>query len=191
MRSSGRCRSVEYTSADRYKGQFLLTFVLLAIAVVLVISIMWPQSRGAPWLPTPMLMVDKMLKMARVGPGDVVYDLGCGDGRFIIAAALRYGARAVGIEIDPLRYAWCRALTTVLGLRRRIRVIHGDFFAQDLSEADVVICYLLQGTNTKLQGKFQAELRPGTRVVSNYFKFPKLRLTGQDDEDQLYVYDVD
>lgn len=168
-----------------------MTFVLLIIAVALIISIIWPQSRGAPWLPTPMLMVHKMLKMAEVRPGDVVYDLGCGDGRFIIAAARRYGARAVGIEIDPLRYAWCQMLVTLLGLRRRVRVIRGDFFAQDLSEADVVICYLLQRTNTKLQGKFQAELRPGTRVVSNYFKFPKLRLTGQDDEDQLYSYVVD
>jgi len=76
-----------------------------------------------PWVPSPMSMVRGMLTLAEVGPGDVVYDLGCGDGRMIVSAAQRYGARAVGIEIDPLRYLWCQMLITVLGLRGRVRVL--------------------------------------------------------------------
>ena len=135
-------------------------------------------------------MVHKMLKMAKVGPGDVVYDLGCGDGRMVIAAARKYGARAVGIEIDPLRYAWCRMLVAVLGLRDRVRIVFGDFYKQSLQDADVVTCYLLQSTNNKLQAKFKQELRPDARVVTNYFTFPRMRLIARDDEDQLYLYQL-
>jgi predicted RNA methylase len=125
--------------------------------------------------------------MAQVGPGDLVYDLGCGDGRMIVTAARRYGARAMGIEIDPPRYLWCQMLITVLGLRDRVRIIYGDFFNQDLSDADVVTRYLLQDTNDKLEGKFKQELHPGTRVVSNTFFFPGLRQVRQDDEAGPYL----
>jgi SAM-dependent methyltransferase len=132
--------------------------------------------------------VHKMLKMAQVGPDDVVYDLGCGDGRMIVTAARHYGARAVGIEIDPFRYLWCQLLIAILGLRDRVRVMYGDFFAKDLSGADVVTCYLLQSTNEKLQGKLKRELPPSARVVSSDFSFPGLPLLGWDREARVYVY---
>jgi len=147
---------------------------LLIVLIILVISIIWTNSRGAPWVPTPMSMVHEMLSMAEVGPGDLVYDLGCGDGRIIIAAARHYSARAVGIELDPLRFLWCQILITVLGLRDHVRIIFGDFYKQDLSDASVVTCYLLRATNKKLERKFKDELSPETRVVSNYFTFPSL-----------------
>jgi predicted RNA methylase len=134
--------------------------------------------------------VHEMLRMAQVGPCDLVYDLGCGDGRMIITAARRYGARAVGIEIDPLRYLWCQMLITVLGLRDRIRVVYGDFFRQDLRAADVVTCFLLPDTNQKLEGKFKQELDPSTRVVSNTFIFPGLHPLRRDDKAKLYLYDL-
>ena len=165
-------------------------FLLLIPALVFVISVSWTNFRGAPWVPTSMNMVHKMLTMAEVGPGDLVYDLGCGDGRMIVTAARRYGSRAVGIEIDPLRYLWCQMLITVLRLRDRVRIVYGDFFKQDLSDADVVTCYLLQDTNDRLEGKFKQELRPGTRVVSNTFFFPGLRQARQDDEARLYLCNV-
>jgi SAM-dependent methyltransferase len=160
------------------------------LAILGVISVMWTDRRGAPWVPTKLGKARRMLEMAEVGPGDVVYDLGCGDGRLIILAARRYGARAVGIEIDPLRYAWCQALITVLGLRGRVRVIYGDLFSKDLGEADVVTCYLLQETNRKLQEKFVRELRPGTRIVSNAFTFPQLHLLRHDEQAHLYLYNL-
>ena len=137
-----------------------------------------------------MNVVHKMLKMADVGPEDTVYDLGCGDGRTIVTAARHYGARAVGIEIDPLRYLWCQGLISVLGLRDRVQIIFGDFSTQVLGDADVVTCYLLRGTNKKLQGKLKGELRPSTRIVSYYFTFPKLHLVHQDEEDKLYLYNM-
>lgn len=160
-------------------------------AVVLLVSVLWPRFRGAPWLPMPMRAVHKMLAMAEVGPGDVVYDLGCGDGRLIVAAARCYGARAVGIEIHPLRYLWCKALIAVLGLRGSVRVILRDLFDQDLSDANVVTCYLLQRTNNKLEGKLREELAPGACVVSKRFTFPGLHLVRWDERDKLYLYDLE
>ena len=162
----------------------------LIFLIILVVSILWTNSRGAPWVPTPISMVHKMLQMAEVRPDDLVYDLGCGDGRIIVTAARRYGAKAVGIELDPLRYLWCQLLITVLGLRDQVQVVFGNFFKQDLSAADVVTCYLLRDTNKKLQGKFENELNPETRVVSNYFTFPELQLASEDKEEKLYLYSL-
>lgn len=163
-----------------------LLFVILLLT--LVASISWTILPGAPFVPTQMHTVHKMLQMAKVGPNDKVYDLGCGDGRMVITAARHYGAQAVGIEIDPLRFIWCKLLVTGLGLQDRIRIVYGNFFTQNLSEADVVTCYLLQSTNNKLEGKLKNELRPGTRVVSNTFTFYGLKMVGQDGESRLYIY---
>lgn len=160
---------------------------LVVLLVVVLISISWPNLVGAPWVPTSMRVVHKMLKLADVGPGDIVYDLGCGDGRVIVTAARRYGARAVGIEIDPLRYLWCQALVSVLGLRDRVRVEYGNLFSQDLSEATVVTCYLLQVTNKKLEAKLLDELMYGTRVVSNTFSFLHLHPVQRDGDARLYT----
>jgi SAM-dependent methyltransferase len=157
------------------------------LILVFVISITWTRMRGAPWLPTPMKTVRAMLSIADVGPDDVVYDLGCGDGRTIFTAAREYGARAVGIEIDPLRFLWCQMLVRLLGLRGRVHIIYGDIFAQDLSSADVVTCYLLQDTNNRLAAKLKRELHPGTRVVSNTFTFPGLVQVRADGGVRLYL----
>ena len=164
----------------------IFTYVLFLI-LVLVITFVWTSLVGAPWVPTSMKLVHKMLVLAEVGPDDLVYDLGCGDGRMIVAAARHYGARAVGIEIDPLRYLWCQVLISVLGLRDRVRVVYGNFFTQDLGDADVVTCFLLQATNLRLERKLKRELRPGTRVLSNRFAFPSLYKVRQDGEAMLYL----
>ena len=138
-------------------------------------------------MPSSMQMVNLMMEMAEVGPEDVVYDLGCGDGRMLIAAARRFHARAVGIEIDPLRYIWCQFLITILGQRKRIRIVFGNLFNQDISEADVVMCYLMPDALQKLEKKFKQELRSGTRVVSNRFAFPTLDKVREDGDATLYL----
>jgi predicted RNA methylase len=129
-----------------------------------------------------------MLTLAEVGPGDLVYDLGCGDGRTVVTAARRYGAQAVGIEIDPLRYLWCQMLITVSGQRDRVQIVHRDFFNQDLRNADVLTCYLLRDTNKRLEGKLKRGSNPGTRVVSNTFTVPGLHRVRRDGEARLYLY---
>jgi predicted RNA methylase len=138
-----------------------------------------------------MQVVNRMMEMAEVVPEDVVYDLGCGDGRIVLAAARRYHARAVGIEIDPLRYIWCQFLVTILGQRKRVRIIFGNFFNKDLSEADVVMCYLMPDALTKLEKKFKQEMRSGTRVVSNRFAFPTLDKVREDGDARLYLVHPD
>jgi predicted RNA methylase len=128
--------------------------------------------------------------MAEVGPEDMVYDLGCGDGRMIIAAARRTGARAVGSELDLLCFLLCQVRITVLGLRRRVRIVYGDLFEQDLSQDGVVAYYLLRRTNVKLERKLARELHPTTRIVSNSFTFPGLQLLRRDSQAEVYVYSI-
>ena len=168
----------------------LLTIGYISI-IILLISISWTHILGAPWLPTSLRIVNKMLLLANVGPDDLVYDLGCGDGRIIVTAAWRYDARAVGIEIDPIRYLWCQILILILGLRDRVTIVYGDFFKQDLSKADVLTCYLLQSTNNKLQNKLMHELKPGARVVSNSFAFPEMKLLEMDNSDLIFLYSIE
>ena len=155
--------------------------------ILIVVSLYWTRIVGGPWVPTSMKIVNRMMEMAEVSPEDVVYDLGCGDGRMLLAAAMRYHARAVGIEIDPLRYIWCQFLITILGQRKRTRIIFGNFFKKDLSEADVVMCYLMPDALAKLETKFKQELRPGSRVVSNIFAFPTFDKVQEDGNVRLYL----
>ena len=168
-----------------------LLLILLLLLIVLVLSLLWTTNLGAPWVPTSMNMVHRMLRLAGVGPNDVVYDLGCGDGRILITAARHYGARAVGIEIDPLRYLWCQFLITVLGLRCRVKLIYGNFFNKDLSDATLITCYLLQETNDELMKKFKKELKPGTKVVSHTFSFYNLKMVNWDDKARFYQIPFD
>jgi predicted RNA methylase len=168
----------------------LVYFLVWAVVLIIFVSVFWTQFRGALWVPTPQSTVRKMLKMADVGPGDVVYDLGSGDGRVIITAARQFGARAVGIEVDPLRYLWTQLAITVFRLRGQVKVVWGDFFNQDLSRADVVTVYLQQETNLRLMNKLMHELRPGTRVVSHTFTFPGWQIISRDEKAQLYVYKI-
>jgi len=170
-----------------YYGAILLFII---ITCVILLSIQWPGLTGAPWWPTPRKKVLRMLEIANVGEEDVVYDLGCGDGRALIAAARRFKARAVGIEIEPLRFAFVQVLITILGLRKRVSVKLGNFFDQDLSEATVIFTYLLQDTNNKLFEKLGKELRPGTRVVSHNYSYPGWKLINDDKPLGLYLYEV-
>ena len=160
-------------------------------AALLKISILWPYKYSVPWVPAPIPIVHQMLQLAKVGPEDRVYDLGCGDGRIIITAVREYGARAVGIELDLFRYLWCQILITVLRLRSRASIVYGNFFEQDLHDANVITCYLQQSTNEALQSKFKQELQPGTRLVSHNFVFPKLNLIDEDIEARIYLYKLE
>lgn len=121
------------------------------------------------FVPTPNDVVAKMLEMAQVTASDTVYDLGCGDGRIVISAAQKYGARGVGVDIDPHRIAEARESAQRAGVAERVRFVLGDLFETDVSPATVVTLYLLTELNIKLRPKLLAELKPGTRVVSHAF----------------------
>jgi ubiquinone/menaquinone biosynthesis C-methylase UbiE len=121
------------------------------------------------YVPTPNDTVDLMLKMAGVTKSDTVYDLGCGDGRIVITAAQKYGARGVGIDIDPERVAEATDNVRKAGVADRVKIVRGDLFEADVSGATVVTLYLLTDLNLKLRPKLLKELKPGTRVVSHAF----------------------
>ena len=122
------------------------------------------------YVPTPPEVVAEMLRVADVKKGDVVYDLGCGDGRIVITAAQKYGVRGVGIDIDPQRIAEANENARKAGVTDRVRFINGDLFEADISEATVVTLYLLDSLNEKLRPKLLRELKPGTRIVSHSFR---------------------
>ena len=113
-----------------------------------------------------------MLELAAVGPADVVYDLGCGDGRIVIEAARRYGARGVCVEIDPQLIAEGRANAAAAGVAERVRFLQQDLFETDLSGASVVTLFLSQRVNLRLRPKLESELAPGARVVSHWHRMP-------------------
>lgn len=162
--------------------------IIVSVFFVLIISVSWANYKGSPWVPTSFNMVHKMLDLADVQPEDLVYDLGCGDGRIAVTAARKYQAEAVGIEQNPLLWLWCQIVITVLGLRSRVKIILGNFYNHDLSDADVVACYLLPETNKELERKLLRELRPGTRVISNTFLFYQVRQSNRDGKALLYIF---
>ena len=120
------------------------------------------------FVPTPPQVIEAMLDVAKVSPQDVVYDLGCGDGQIVVAAAKR-GARAIGIDIDPQRIKEANERAKNEKVTDKVRFIENDLFEADIREATVVTLYLLSGLNLKLKPKLLKELRPGTRVVSHAF----------------------
>jgi SAM-dependent methyltransferase len=131
-----------------------------------------PAQRRTPdviFVPTPNEVVDKMLELAKVTAKDIVYDLGCGDGRIVITAAQKYGVRAVGIDIDPQRIKEAMANAKAAKVTDKVKFIEGDLFEADIGEATVVTLYLLTRLNEKLKPKLLKDLKPGTRVVSHAF----------------------
>jgi SAM-dependent methyltransferase len=119
--------------------------------------------------PTRQTIVDGMLRLARVTAADVVYDLGSGDGRVVVVAAQKYGARGVGIELDPNLVALSRELAVASQVGDRVAFVEGDMFTADISPATVVTLYLSESLNLDLEPKLRKELRKGTRIVSHQF----------------------
>jgi trans-aconitate methyltransferase len=121
------------------------------------------------YVPTPQEVVDEMLKLAKVGKNDVLYDLGSGDGRIPVTAAKRFGIRATGIDIDPQRISEANENAKKNGVTHLVRFKREDLFKTDFSDATVVTLYLLPDLNVKLRPRLLAELKPGTRIVSHQF----------------------
>jgi 2-polyprenyl-3-methyl-5-hydroxy-6-metoxy-1,4-benzoquinol methylase len=157
--------------------RFRIVASILLIAIAAVLPIAAQQSNTQQplrrpdifWVPTPPAVVDAMLKLADVTPTDVVYDLGCGDGIIVTTAAQKYGARAVGIDIDPQRVKEATERARKMGVSDRVEIRQEDLFEADIKEATVVTLYLLRSLNIKLMPKLKSDLKPGTRIVSQTF----------------------
>jgi trans-aconitate methyltransferase len=127
------------------------------------------EERRVPYVPTPNEVVEEMLKLAGVKANDVVYDLGCGDGRIVVTAAQKYGARGVGVDIDPERIKEAEENARKAGVTQKTKFINKNLFDAQLGEASVVTLYLLPDFNMRLRPKLLKELKVGTRIVSHSF----------------------
>jgi precorrin-6B methylase 2 len=155
-----------------------------------------------PFITTPGEVVERMLELAGTGSGDLVVDLGSGDGRIVIIAAQKYGARGLGIELDQRLVEKSRANARAANVADRVTFVQGDVLASEISQATVVTVYLLPSLISQLQQRFIGELKPGTRIVSHAFSMagwkPDLKQTvrlakphpGQGDESTLYLWVV-
>jgi len=170
--------------------------VSLMLAITALAAIGQAQSRrpDVVYVPTPHHVVAEMLRIAEVTKDDVVYDLGSGDGRLVIAAAKHYGARAVGVDIDPQRIEESRANARRDGVAERVTFLQQDLFETDIREATVVTLYLLSKLNLQLRPKLLSDLRPGTRVVSHAFAMEdwrpdqELRIPGSPSAHSVYYW---
>lgn len=171
---------------------------ILLVALLSSLLVPAPQSL-APYVPSPPEVVDRMLALAEVTKNDVVYDLGCGDGRIPIAAAKTYGARGVGLDIDATRIEESRANAKAAGVEHLVEFRLEDVMAADVSPATVVTLYLLSSSNAKLRPILTRQLRPGSRIVSHAFSmgptWPADKVdqftTTRGDEITLYLWKTD
>ncbi len=172
------------------------------LALCCVTTVAEEGAQTPPFITTPDEVVERMLRLAATGPADTVIDLGSGDGRIVIAAAQKFGARGIGIEMDPKLVEKSRENARVAEVADRVSFIEGDVLVNDISQASVVTVYLLPFLIDKLQPRFLGELKPGTRVVSHAFgmvgwkpdRTETMRLTkphpGQGDESMLNLWIV-
>ncbi len=146
---------------------------------------------GAPFVPTPKKTMQKMFKMANLKKGQTVYDLGCGDGRFVRKAAREYQAKAIGIELNPLLYLYTKIKSWN---KKNETILCKDFAKVNLSNADVVICYLLPKTMAKIENKLNFELKKGAKIISHGFRFKEwepveMLSPGKKEYGSIYVYE--
>lgn len=164
---------------------------ILAGSLFILLGGLWlviPALYGVPWVPTREKRIRKALRLAKLQPGEILYDLGAGDGRVLLMAAVEFGAQAVGIEIGPVQCALGWLMILLSGSRHKAQMRCGNFYRADVSEADVVFVYLTSAQTTRLQKKLEQELRANARVVSVAADFPDWQPEFVDREMLIFVY---
>ena len=143
--------------------------ILFSALVISICASSLGVAQDVHYVPTRQAVVDAMLDLAKVTKGDVVYDLGCGDGRIVVTAAKEYGATGTGIDIDPQRIKEANENAKKAGVTDKVKFVEANLFESDVSEASVVTLYLLNSLNMKLRPILLEQLKPGTRIVSHAF----------------------
>jgi protein-L-isoaspartate O-methyltransferase len=176
----------------------MIRFALLVLAPLTLIAQQTKQGgeKLAPYYPTPLTIVEKMLDLGGLKAGEKMFDLGSGDGRLVVMAAQKYKADATGVELDRDLYTQSTQRIKELGLERSAKIINGDILQQDYSSANLVTVYLLPSSNEKVRPVLEAQLKPGTRVVCHDFEIPgwtSIRTEHIDDDGEgrshtLYLY---
>lgn len=164
--------------------------VTLAIIVPTVIALV----KGAPFVPTPLKITRRMLELAKIRPGEKIYDIGCGDGRMVHLASKKYQAEAVGFELSPLIYFGAKICQPFY--RSKAKILFRDSRKQNLGDADVIFCYMMPESMQKFQEKFDRELKKGARVISYAFQIKKwkevqkIERIKEKNEAPIWVYEI-
>ena len=172
---------------------WIVQIALLVNVAILLYLLSWfwpPDSPWAPWWTTNKVMARCMCRMIKMKKGDVVYDLGSGEGTALIVAAKEFGVTGVGIEIDALRVWQSKWLINHEKLQDKLTIIKSNFFQVDLAEATVVFAYLVPKALKNLKKKFLTELKPGARIVCYRYTLDYLPLVLEDKEKKIYIYEV-
>lgn len=159
----------------------------IILFLLLILSFVWPpDSPWAPWWRTSKSTAIRICRLANIKKDDLIYDLGSGDGTALIVAAKQFGAKGVGVEIEPSRALISKVLVNKNNVSDRVKIERKNFFAVDISKADVIFLYLVPKTLEKLIPKFKRELKKGTRIVSYRYKM-NLKLVDKDEDIYLYT----
>lgn len=162
----------------------------IIIILLILLSMLWPpDSPWSPWWRTSKDIARAMCRLAKINKKSVLYDLGCGDGAALSVAAGEFGARGVGIEIDPVRYLFSKLRFRINRLNKKVKIIKKNFYDIDLSGASVVFVYLVPRALERLRPKLLKELKNGTLLVSFRYKI-NLPLLSQDKKHQIYLYKI-
>lgn len=179
---------IVYFTSNNFNNIFsLVLLILISIPTIMA------MVNGAPYVPTPMGRVRKMVALAKLKKGQRVYDLGCGDGRFVYVAANDYGANATGIELSPMVYAL--AMIRKLFWGSKAQIIFGNFKLRNISDAEVIFCYLLPESLKRLQPEINKQIKKGTKIVSYAFEIPNWKLIHKEERNPganfapIYVYE--
>lgn len=168
--------------------ELILLFFFVIIFLLVMLSWVWPpDSPWAPWWRTNKKTALSICKLADIKKEDVVYDLGCGDGEVLLACA-KIGARGVGVEIDPMRFIIAKIRVKLSGVEDKIKIKKKNLFKEDLSQASVIVVYLVPKALNQLVPKFKKELKKGTRIVSYKYEIEGLKLSKKDSKNNLILY---
>lgn len=168
--------------------KFSVLVLLLAGALPFRAAAQYEEGLDVPYVPTPDLVVQGMLKLAGVKPGETVIDLGCGDGRIVVLAARSFGAKGIGYDLNPERLREANENARVAKVTDKVQFIEKNLFDADIKAADVVTLYLLPSVNEKLKPRLQKELKPGTRIVSHSFSMGDWKPVKEQEIDGRRIY---
>lgn len=176
---------------------FYIVCIFLIIVLLIILSFVWPpDSPWSPWWRVNAKNAKALCKYAKINSRDIVYELGSGDAEFIIAAAKHYGAKTIGIEIDPLRYYISKVRVFLIGIGNKVTLYKKNFYDVDVSSTTIVFVYLVPRALERLLPKLKKELKKGTKIISYRYKIPldksekRVKLTSENKKLNVFVYQV-